>query len=249
MNSMTDTLSGVMTDTPFLVIRNLSCSYVSRPWGIFGKKEEKKVLDSIDLSIRRGEIFGLTGESGCGKSTLAKCILGLIDYEGEVTINGQRRVKNPSFRERRTSALEIQAVFQDPASSLNPVKTVGWILEEPLRAQALLDSSERKAKVDRMLDLIGLDSSYKKRIPGELSSGQKQRVSIGSALMLDPGLIVADEPVSALDVSVGAQILNLFRELNRNLGLSLLFISHNHDLVNYLCDRVAVMQGGKIVEL
>ena len=231
---------------PFLSVRNLSAGYASRNWGVFGKKEVKPVLDHIDLEIGKGEIFGLVGESGCGKTTLGKCILGLINYEGDIFVNGRRREKKLSFGKRREGAFEIQAVFQDSGASLNPVKTVGWILEEPLRAHGLGSPAERVQKVDHILELVGMDSSYKKRRPSELSSGQKQRVSIGAALMLSPGLIVADEPVSALDVSVAAQILNLFRQLNRQLGLSLLFISHNLDLVRYLCDRIAVMEKGRL---
>ena len=245
--------------TPFLSVRGLSASYVSRPWGVFGKREARHVLDGVDLEIGRGEIFGLVGESGCGKTTLAKCILGLNDYEGEIVINDRMRGKKPSFRERRKAAYEVQGVFQDPGSSLNPVKSVGWILEEPLRVHSLplvqglsghgrrYSAAERLIEVDTMLDRVGLDSSYKKRMPEELSTGQKQRVAIGAALMLRPGLLVADEPVSSLDVSVGAQILNLFRELNQRMGLALLFISHNPDQVDYLCDRVAIMQYGKIL--
>ena len=238
-------------EEPFLSVRGLSNAYVTRSLGIFGKRELKPVLKQVDLSIRQGEIFGLVGESGCGKTTLAKCILGLIDYQGDIIIKGRKREKNPSYRERRERAFEVQAVFQESGSSLNPVKTVGWILEEPLKAHAgsfEKSAAERQRKVDHMLDLVGLNSSYKKRRPWELSAGQKQRVSIGAALMLEPGLIVADEPVSALDVSVGAQILNLFRELNERLGLGLLFISHNLELVHYLCDRVVVMRNGRIAE-
>jgi len=231
-----------MTDTPFLSIRNLSNTYISRPWGVLGKKEVKHVLRNVNLEIGRGEIFGLVGESGCGKSTLAKCIMGLIDYEGEIIINGRKRALRPSYRERRQGALEVQAVFQDAGSSLNPVKTVGWILEEPLRAHGFGNSAERQERIDRLLNMVGLDPSYKTRKPRELSAGQKQRVAIGSALVLNPGLIVADEPVSALDVSVAAQILNLLKKLNRELGLALLFISHNMELVHYLCDRVMVME-------
>ena len=243
---------------PFLSVRNISNTYVSRPWGVFGKKQKRQVLDHVNLEIGRGEILGLVGESGCGKTTLAKCVLGLIDYEGEIQINGAKRKLNPSFSERRQGAFEVQAVFQNSSSSLNPVKSIGWILEEPLRVHGLpavletptngvLESAAgRQRRVDEVMDLVGLDPSYKKRRPAELSSGQKQRVAIGAALMLNPGLIVADEPVSALDVSVAAQILNLFRELNKRLKLTLFFISHNLELVHYLCDRVAVMRNGKI---
>ena len=237
-----------MKEGPYLSVKGLSCSYTSRPYGLFGKKEVKQVIDKIDFSIGRGEIFGLVGESGSGKTTLVRCILGLVDYEGEIIVNGQLRGKKPSLAERQKWAPEVQAVFQNPGASLNPVKTVGWILEEPLRAHEHVTGSERQFKIDRILDLVGLNSSHKKRKPRELSSGQKQRVSIAAALMLQPALIVADEPTSALDVSVGAQILNLFRDLNRHLGLSLLFISHNLDIVDYLCDRIAHIREGKVLE-
>jgi len=231
---------------PFLSVCSVSNTYITRPLGIIGKKEIKPVLNNVSLEIARGEIFGLVGESGCGKTTLVKCILGLIDYEGEITINGRKREARPSFAERRSGAFEVQAVFQNSSSSLNPVKTIGWILEEPLKAHRLGSAAERQNRVDEILELVGLDPSYKKRKPAELSSGQKQRVAIGFALTLNPGLIVADEPISALDVSVAAQILNLFRDLNKRLGLALLFISHNLEVVHYLCDRVAVMRNGEI---
>ncbi|MCL2093167.1 MAG: ATP-binding cassette domain-containing protein [Treponema sp.] len=239
---------------PCLIVRGLSNAYSSRTHGVFGKKVVTQVLDSVNLEVRQGEIFGLVGESGCGKTTLARCILGLIDYQGEILIRRGEgdllgQVKNPSLKQRKERAHLVQAVFQDPAAALNPVKTLGWILEEPLRAQGSYSAQERKYKVDRILDLVGLNSSYKTRRPRELSSGQKQRVSIGAALMVEPALIIADEPVSALDVSVGAQILNLFRELNENLGLAFLFISHNMELVHYLCGRIAHMEGGRILSI
>ena len=229
---------------PILLIKNVSNTYTSRKLGIFGKKEEKPVLDNVSLEINRGEIFGLAGKSGTGKTTLGRCILGLLDYTGEIYIDG---IKENSFRRNKPErALKLGAVFQDPSGALNPVKRTGWLLEEPLRIHNTGTKKEREMQADNMLDLIGLDSSYKKRFPSELSSGQKQRVSIGCALMLRPSLLIADEPVSSLDVSTGAQIINLFGELNKTLGLSLLFISHNISLVNYLCDRVAFMENGKI---
>jgi ABC-type dipeptide/oligopeptide/nickel transport system ATPase subunit len=231
---------------PILTVRNVSNTYTSRRLSIFGKKEKKPVLDNVSLTINKGEIFGLAGESGSGKTTLGRCILGLIDYQGEILIDGLiRNNARPGFQEW---ALKLGAVFQDPGGALNPVKKVGWLLEEPLRIHRI-GTKERETKVEEMLDLVGLDPSHKKRFPSELSSGQKQRVSIGCTLMLRPSLIIADEPVSALDVSTGAQIINLFQNLKDNLGLSLLFISHNRHLVDYLCDHVAVMEKGKITEI
>ncbi|MDR0312955.1 MAG: dipeptide/oligopeptide/nickel ABC transporter ATP-binding protein [Treponema sp.] len=233
--------------TSILTVRNVSNTYTSRRLGIFGKKEEKPVLDNVSLTINKGEIFGLAGESGSGKTTLGRCILGLIEYQGDILIDGLiRNNARPGFQEW---ALKLSAVFQDPGGALNPVKRVGWLLEEPLRIHRIGTKKERGTKVDEMLDLVGLDPSHKKRFPSELSSGQKQRVSIGCALMLRPSLVIADEPVSALDVSTGAQIINLFQDLKDSLGLSLLFISHNRHLVDYLCDHVAVMEKGKITEI
>jgi len=216
---------------PIIVIRNLSSSYVSRNFGWFGKKEIKTVLHNINLNINTAEIFGLTGESGCGKTTLARCILGLIDYEGEIIIDKQ---KQNGF----DPGHNIQMVFQDTASSLNPVKKIGWLLEEPLIVHRLGNKEQRTQKVDEMLARVGLDLSCKTRRVNELSGGQKQRVCIGRALMLQPKILIADEAISSLDVSAGAQILNLFRELRDSLGLTIIFISHNTGAVEYLCDRV-----------
>jgi ABC-type dipeptide/oligopeptide/nickel transport system ATPase subunit len=203
-------------------IRGLSASYVSRNFALFGKKEIKPVLNNINLDISAGEIFGLTGESGCGKTTLARCILGLMDYEGEIIIDRHN----------------IQMVFQDTALSLNPVKKIGWLMEEPLVIHRLGSKEQRAQKVDEMLARVGLDSSCKTTRVHELSGGQKQRVCIGRALMLKPKILIADEAISSLDVSAGAQILNLFRELRDNPGLTVIFISHNTGAVEYLCDRV-----------
>jgi ABC-type dipeptide/oligopeptide/nickel transport system ATPase subunit len=223
-----------MADTPLLSIRNVSSSYTSHRFGLFGKKEIKPVLKNINLELRSSEIFGLTGKSGCGKTTLARCILGLIDYEGEILLDGQRQEKTPP----------IQMVFQETGASLNHYKNIGWLMEEPLIIHRKGNKEERRRKIDRMLLRVGLDPSYKTRRVHELSGGQKQRICIARALILSPRLLIADEAISSLDVSAGAQILNLFRELHKSMELTILFISHNKDAVEYLCDRITVMESG-----
>jgi len=225
-----------MPETALLSIRNVSCAYVSKRFGLFGKKEIKPVLKNINLELRPGEIFGLTGKSGCGKTTLARCILKLIDYEGEILLDGQREEKPPP----------IQMVFQETGASLNPCKSIGWLMEEPLFIHGIGNKEERRRKIDRMLLRVGLDPSYKTRRVRELSGGQKQRVCIARALILSPRLLIADEAISSLDVSAGAQILNLFRELHKGTELTILFISHNKDAVEYICDRMAVMENGEL---
>jgi ABC-type glutathione transport system ATPase component len=231
---------------PLLSIRDVSCAYVSRGCGLFGKKRVQPVLDHISLDMAAGEILGLVGESGCGKSTLARCVLGLLDYEGDIAIDGwQRRGRRGAAR--LEYARKAQMVFQDPGASLNPAQKIGWLLEEPLVIHRAGSREARARKVDETLIRVGLDPSYKNRRVTELSGGQKQRVCIGRALILEPRLLIADEAVSSLDVSVGAQILNLFRDLNQSLGLGILFISHNIDAVEYLCGRIAYMRAGTIV--
>jgi len=228
-----------------LEIRNVSAQYVSRSMGIFGRKRVNQVLKDVSLSIERGEIFGLVGGSGSGKTTLARACLGLLDFTGEIIIDG--RARKPG--EFGKFAGIIGSVFQDPKASLDPTKTVGSLIEEPLIIRKTGSKKERLTRVHEVLESIGLTSDHAGRRVSELSGGQRQRVAIGVALALAPKLLIADEPVSSLDVSVAASILNLLRELRENLNLSMLFISHNLDVVHYLCDNVAVMQNGEIVEL
>ena len=228
-----------MDNTTILSVRDVSCAYVSRNFAFFGKKQIKPVLDHINLELKTGEILGLTGKSGCGKTTLAKCILGIIDYEGKILIDG---------KESKNKSTQVQMVFQEPGASLNPVKKIGWLIEEPLIIHKIGTPQERRQKTDEMLERVGLDPSYKTRRVHELSGGQKQRVCVARALILSPRLLIADEAISALDVSTGAQILNLFRELHSGLGLSVLFISHNKDAVEYLCDRILEMREGKLAD-
>ena len=227
-----------------LEIRKLSAGYRASASPLSGGGEAKTVLKDIDLDIRRDEFFGLLGESGCGKTTLAKAVLGLLPYSGSIRLDGKE------YGRKRTEEYyaSVQAVFQDPLSALDPRRTVGFTVEEPLVVHRRFTHKERLIKVDEMLEKVGLDPSYKNRLPAELSGGQRQRVCIAAALMLEPKLLVADEAISSLDVSVGAQILKLFQELHEQMEFALLFISHNLDVVYYLCSRAAVMKQGRIVE-
>ena len=216
-----------------LEVEGLSVIYQDR--GLFGKKTSFQALTDVSFHVNKGEILGLVGESGCGKSTLSKAILGMLD-SAVVTGEVRHLTKRP------------QMVFQDPAGSLNPAKTVGWILEEPLRVYGKYDAAERKRRVLDMLERVGLSKSYAGRKPGELSGGQKQRVSIAAALIRRPRFIIADEPVSALDVTIQAQILDLLWDLRHDLDLSYLFISHDLNVVYSICDRVMVMEKGRVIE-
>ena len=216
-----------------LKAEHLKIGFFSERHSLFEKRKRNEVLKDLSFTMEKGEVLGLVGESGCGKSTLAKVILGLLKPDsGTVIVSGNRR----------------QMLFQDPYGSLNPAKKIGWIMEEPLRIQRKLPGKERRQKVLEMLKKVGLDEKIADRYPNQLSGGQRQRVCIGEALMTNPGLLVADEAVSALDVTIQAQILELLEQLKEEMGLSILFISHDMRVVYQLCDRVMIMKDGTIVE-
>ncbi len=226
-------------------IKNLEKTYSTKGSFLEVKKEPQVVLKGINLDIRQGEIMSLVGESGCGKSTLANCILKLITPErGEILFDGKNILdfnKTQTFNYRR----KIQMIFQNPYSSLNPKMKIYETLLEPLIIHKQKDKEER---INEMIDLVGISKSDLKKYPHEFSGGQRQRIAIARALILKPEFIVADEPVSALDVSICAQIINLLIELREKLNLTILFISHDLNLVRYLSDRIAVMDKGRIVE-
>lgn len=224
---------------PVVEVHDLNVYYQERAGYLFGRKKKRCVVSGADFVLYPGEVLGLVGESGCGKSSLSKAVLGMNrDIEGSV----------------RHFSTRPQMIFQDPYSSLNPGKTVGWLLKEPLRAAGALDKARQMSEADMeaaardMLQKVGLDEKYMDRRPSQLSGGQRQRISIGQALITRPGFVIADEPVSALDVTLQAQIMELMRRLQEELQVAYLFISHDINVVYRMSDRIMVMKDGRIIE-
>lgn len=223
----------------FLQVKNLTKSYRI---GSFFSKEKKEILKNISFDVKEGEIFSIVGQSGAGKSTIGKILLGIEKEDsGEIVFLGRPLEKR--------KVQEIQMVFQDPYSSLNPAMKIGSILEEPLKVNGIKDKDERRRRVKAMLKEIGLDENSEDKYPSELSGGQRQRVVIGAAMILSPKLVVCDEPVASLDLSIQNQILNLIRKFNREYRTTFIFISHDLGVVYNISDRVLLLYKGEIQEL
>jgi peptide/nickel transport system ATP-binding protein/oligopeptide transport system ATP-binding protein len=240
-----------MAGQPLIQVRDLKKHFPITK-GIIRSKQVGAVraVDGVSFDVLEGETLGLVGESGCGKSTTARLITRLLDpTEGTISYDG-RDIATLSRRELKPLRRDMQMVFQDPYSSLNPRKTVGTIISEPFIIHGVEDDErKRKLRVQELMALVGLNPEHYNRLPHEFSGGQRQRIGVARAIALKPKLVVADEPVSALDVSIQAQILNLLRQLQRDLGLTIVFIAHDLSVVRHMCDRIAVMYLGKIVEL
>ncbi len=234
-----------------LEVRNLKKYFPIKRGIVFSRHVgDVKAVDNISFNIRKGETLGLVGESGCGKSTVARVIIRLLEpTDGEIIFEGKDITKIPQ-NELRKLRRDMQIIFQDPYSALNPRMTVSEIIGEPLEVHKVVNNSKEKQKrIQELLELVGLAPYHANRYPHEFSGGQRQRIGIARALALNPKFIVADEPTSALDVSVRAQIINLMQDLQKEFGLTYLFISHDLSVIRHICDRILVMYLGKLVEI
>lgn len=232
---------------PLLEVRNLKMYFTTKKRGI---KNTVKAVDDVSFDVNKGEIFGLVGESGCGKTTTGRTIIRLYNPTGgEVYFNGKLISGKLKRADREYITNNIAMIFQDPIASLNPRMTVEEIIGDGLKRRGMKDPAERHARIVDMLQHVGLVAEHATRYPHEFSGGQRQRIGIARALAVNPTLIIADEPVSALDVSVQAQIINLINKLKNEFGLTILFIAHNLSVVKYFCDRIGVMYFGKLVEV
>jgi oligopeptide transport system ATP-binding protein len=237
------------TQKPLLKVEGLKTHFPIMEGSLFPKvRGIVKAVDGVNLEINEGEVMGLVGESGCGKSTLGKSIMRLVEpTEGRIELLGKEIIKLGTQELKKARPL-FQMIFQDPYASLNPRMTVYDILAEPLTVHNIVPKKELTKEITRLMEVVGLAARFMKKYPHEFSGGQRQRISIARALALRPKFIIADEPVSALDVSIQSQILNLLVDLKREFNLTLLFISHDLSVIRYLSDRVAVMYLGRIVE-
>ena len=235
-------------EVPLLELDAVTVSYRLPSQGMFGLSRAFRAVDGVSLAVARGESLGLVGETGCGKSSLARAIYGLAPIAGGAVRFDGVDLETATGAERHAIRRGMQMIFQDPGGSLNPRMRIQALVAEPLEIHGMGNRRTRKDKVVEVLEAMGLAADDAARFPHELSGGQRQRVAIARAIVLEPTLVLADEPTSALDVSLQAQILNLIAALRRDMGLALLFVSHDLDVVGHLCDRIAVMYLGRIVE-
>jgi oligopeptide/dipeptide ABC transporter ATP-binding protein len=240
-----------MSAQPIIEVRDLKKHFpIKRGVIIQHQVGAVKAVDGVSFDVMEGETLGIVGESGCGKSTTARLVTRLLDPTSGTIKYGGRDIAGLSRKELKPLRRDLQMVFQDPYSSLNPRKTVGSIISDPFIIHGVEpDEDKRRKRVQELMDLVGLNPEHYNRLPHQFSGGQRQRIGVARALALNPKVIVADEPVSALDVSIQAQILNLLQELQRDLGLTIIFIAHDLSVVRHMCDRIAVMYLGRIVEL
>lgn len=230
-------------------VNNLKKYFPIKKSSIIGKSKYLKAVDGVSFYIKEGETFGLVGESGCGKSTTGRSIIRLFDVtEGEILYKG-KDIAKLNERELKPYRRKIQVIFQDPYASLNPSLTVEDLISEPLNVYNIGDKKERKEKVLKLLEKVGLGKEHIYRYPHEFSGGQRQRIGIARALSIDPEFVLCDEPISALDVSIQAQVVNMLEDLQKEMGLTYLFIAHDLSMVRHLSHRIGVMYLGKLVEI
>src|SRR5438552_5184314 len=248
---MTDDSTASANGSALVEVKNLVKHFPITRGIVFQKQiGAVKAVDDVSFEVKRGETLGIVGETGCGKSTTARLLVRLLDPTSGTILFDGHDIAAADKGELKSLHRQAQMVFQDPYSSLNPRKTVGSIIAEPFIIHGVLkDSGERKKQVQDLMDRVGLNPEHYNRYPHEFSGGQRQRIGVARAVALEPKVLIADEPVSALDVSIQAQVLNLLKRLQREMGLTLIFISHDLSVVRHMCDRIAVMYLGKLVEL